>query len=155
MLITKQFIPNYVKANPAGRELKIQLEDVAVFFRKAFEARITFLREREVGTWNCEEFCLANLDSFMSSTRIGKVIHRVRTPLVLVSAYDDPAVEHTMFEELMLAARGNPWIAAHETNDGGHFGFDVAYGKDYIGRIIRLMLDPQVLVTWNGIAEQR
>ena len=74
----------------------------------------------------------------------------VRTPLVLVSAYDDPAVERTMFEELMLTARGNPWIAAYETDDGGHFGFDVAYGKDYIHRIIRLMLDSQVLRTWNG-----
>jgi hypothetical protein len=154
MLITKQFIPHYGKVYPAGQELEIQLEDVAVFFRKAFEDRITFLREREVGTWNRDEFSCANLDSFMTSTRIARVIHRIRSPLVMVSAYDDPAVERTMFQELMLAARGNPWIAAYETNDGGHFGFDVAYGKDYIGRIIRLMLDPQVLRTWNGKAEE-
>jgi hypothetical protein len=53
-----------------------------------------------------------------------------------------------MFEEVKLAAMDNPWIAVYETDDGGHFGFDVVYGKDYVGQIIRLMLDPQVFLNW-------
>ncbi len=149
MLMEKQFIPHFQKVHPAGKELTLQLKDVAVFFRKACEDRITFLREGNAENWNHKDFSLKNLDSFISSTRIAGIINRVRTPLVLVSSIDDPAVDHSMFEEVMLAAGDNPWIVSYQTNDGGHFGFDVAYGKKYIGNIIRLMLDQDVLSTWN------
>lgn len=149
MLIKRQFIPHYRIVHPTDKDFEIQLEDVAVFLRKTWEDRITFLREQGVDTWN-KDFGLADLDSFLTTTKIARVINRVRTPLVLVSSHDDPAVEYTMFEEVLLAAEDNPWIAAYQTDDGGHFGFDVAYGKDYIGQIIGLMLDPQVLRTWNG-----
>jgi hypothetical protein len=60
-----------------------------------------------------------------------------------------------MFEEVVIAAGANPWIAARETDRGGHFAFDVAYGKDYIGRVIRLLLDHQVLSNWGKSAEFR
>jgi hypothetical protein len=148
MLIKMQFIPHYRYIRPDDREFSLRLDDVAVFFRKAFNDRLTFLREHGENTWNSRDFSRENLDSFMTTTRIAGIINRVRTPLVLVSSLDDPAVEHTMFEEVMLAAGDNRWIAAYQTDNGGHFGFDVAYGKDYLDRIIRLMLDQQVLSTW-------
>lgn len=148
MLIKMQFIPHYRYIRPDDREFSLRLDDVAVFFRKAFNDRLTFLREHRENTWNSRDFSRENLDSFMTTTRIAGVINRVRTPLVLVSSLDDPAVEHTMFEEVMLAAGDNRWIAAYQTDNGGHFGFDVAYGKDYLDRIIRLVLDQQVLSTW-------
>jgi hypothetical protein len=149
MLMEKQFIPHFQKVHPAGKELTMQPEDVAVFFRKACEDRITFLRERNTENWNHKDFSLKNLDSFITSTRIAGIVGRVRTPLVFVSSIDDPAVDHKMFEEVMLAGCDNPWIVSYQTNDGGHFGFDVAYGKNYIGNIIRLMLDQDVLSAWN------
>ncbi len=61
--------------------------------------------------------------------------------------------ERWMFVEVVDAAQDNSWIIAYETERGGHFGFDVAYGKEYIGRIIRLMLDPAILDNWNGPIE--
>lgn len=53
-----------------------------------------------------------------------------------------------MFEEVMLAAECNRWIAAYETKNGGHFGFYIAYRKDYLGKIIKLIIDPGILNTW-------
>jgi fermentation-respiration switch protein FrsA (DUF1100 family) len=155
MLIEKQFIPNYRWVHPTDKQFTIRCPDVACFFRKAYEDRISFLREqrRVPDTWNYKDFSLENLESFMATTRIADVIDRVQTPLVLVSSRDDPAVAHRMFEEVVVAAGGNPWIASYETDNGGHFGFDIVYGKDYIGRIIRLMLDPQVLRVWEGSPE--
>jgi hypothetical protein len=150
MLMKKQFVPHYRYVKPADTEFDLKRRDVAVFLRKAFDNRITLLREHNPKTWNRKDFSLEDLDAYMASTRIAGVIDRVHTPLVLVSAFDDPAVQRTMFEEVVLAAESNPWIAAFETEQGGHFGFNMPYGKDYIGGIIRLMMDPQVLRNWNG-----
>ena len=148
-LINKQFVPHYHEAHPEDREFDIKSVDVPVFLRKACDKRISFLRKQNSATWSKKDFSLASLESFMTTTRIARVIGRVETPLVLVSCHDDPAVDHRLFEEVVLAAADNPWVAAYETKDGGHFGFNVVYGKDYLGRIIRLMLEPNVLDTWN------
>jgi hypothetical protein len=150
MLIKKQFVPHYRYVKPADTEFDLKCSDIAVFLRNAFDDRITLLRENKPDTWNTAAFSLEDLDAFMASTRIAGVIGRVRTPLVLVSAFDDPAVERSMFQEVMLAGSDNLWIAMYETKDGGHFGFNMAYGKDYLGGIIRLMMDPQVLGAWSG-----
>lgn len=148
-LIKKQFVPHYRCVNATDTEFDLTCSDVPVFLRNAFDKRITLLREQKPDTWNTE-FSLEGLDAFMASTRIAGVIGRVRTPLVLVSAFDDPAVPRAMFEEVMLAAEGNPWIAALETDQGGHFGFNLPYGKNYLGSIIRLMIDQRVPGTWSG-----
>ena len=151
MLINKQFVTSYRWVKPEEDEFEIKRENVAVFLREACEARITFLREQQriPDTWNYRDFSLENLELFMSATRIAGVVGRVQTPLVLVSSEDDPAVERWMYVEVVDAAEDNPWIVDYETERGGHFGFDVAYGKDYLGRIIRLMLDPDVINNWN------
>ena len=153
MLLKKQFIPHYHLVGSADKGFKLGSREVPVFFRQAFEDRISFLRHRKKENCNSEEFSLQDLDAFMTSTRIAGVIGRVQTPLVLVSAFDDPAVERKMFVEVAQAAEGNPWIAAFETDQGGHFGFNMPYGKDYIGRVVRLMIDPQVLGSWSGAQE--
>ena len=153
MMVKEMFIPHYRLMDSADKGFKLRSRDVAVFFRQAYEDRITVLRNQKDNTWNSEDFSLEDLDAFMTSTRIAGVIGRVQTPLVLVSAFDDPAVQRTMFEEVVLAAEGNPWIAAFETDQGGHFGFNMPYGKDYIGRVVRLMIDPQVLGSWSGAQE--
>ena len=125
---------------------------MAIYFRKAYEDRITFLQERQLNpdTWNHRDFSLGTLDLFITTTRIANVIARVQKPLVLVSSRDDPAVESWMFEEVVKAAGGNLWVTSQETTWGGHFGFDIAYGKEYIGQIIRLMINPDLLRYWLG-----
>jgi hypothetical protein len=155
VLIKEQFIPSYRWIRPEDEEFEIKPVDVAVFLRDACEDRVTFLREQQPipDTWNHRDFSLENLELFMSSTRIAGVVDRVQTPLVLVSSKDDPAVPRWMFVEVVDAAEDNSWIISYETERGGHFGFDVAYGKEYIGRIIRLMLDPEILNNWNGSIE--
>ena len=149
VLINKQFVPHYREVRPEDETIDIKSVDVAVFLREACDKRISFLREQDAATWSKKDFSLASLESFMTTTRIARAIDRVETPLVLVSCLDDPAVDHRLFDEVVLAAADNPWVAAYETKDGGHFGFNVVYGKNYLGRIIRLMLEPNVLGTWN------
>lgn len=147
LLIEKQFVPHYRCIRPSDAAFDLKADQAAVFLRTAFEDRITWLRQHKAGTWN-SEVDLANLDAFLASTRIARVIGRVRTPLVLVSALDDPAVEHPLFAEVAGAAAANAWVAACETDHGGHFGFDVVYGPDYIGHVIRLMMTPGVIGRW-------
>jgi hypothetical protein len=150
MLVKEQFLHHYRLAGPAEGAVTIRSKDMAVFFRQAFEDRITYLRDHRGDSWNSRDFSLEDLNAFMTSTRIAGVIDRVHTPLVLVSAYDDPAVQRTMFEEVASAGGDNQWIAAFETEQGGHFGFNLPYGKDYLGRVLSLMMDPQVLQSWNS-----
>ncbi len=148
-LIKKQFVPHYRFTNTADAGFDLEPNQVAVFLRKAFEDRIAFLRKNTAATWDTDDVDLDDLDAFLASTRIARVIARVRTPLVLVSSFDDPAVKHTMFAEVMQAAGDNPWVAAYETDHGGHFGFDVVYGADYLGNVIQLLMTPRVLGAWN------
>lgn len=148
MLIKKQFVPHYRCIRPADTAFDLEPDQAAVFLRKAFTDRLAWLRQHAGATWN-SDVDLSGLDAFMASTRIAGFIGRVRTPLVLVSALDDPAVGHAQFAEVVQAAEGNRWVAAYETAHGGHFGFDVVYGADYLGRIMRLMMTPQVLHDWR------
>jgi hypothetical protein len=148
VFIKKLFLPSYRLALPDG-DLELERRDLAVFLWQACEARLGFLRERRPRTWK-REFSLEDLGGFMASTRIAEVIDRVRTPLVLLSARDDPAVPRVRFEEVLRAAGDNPWIAARETRRGGHFGFHVSYGAEYIGDVLRLMMNPEVLRSWTG-----
>jgi fermentation-respiration switch protein FrsA (DUF1100 family) len=148
VFIKKLFLPSYRMALPDG-DLELERRDLAVFLWEACEARVSFLRERRPRTWN-REFSLEDLGNFMTTTRVADVIDRVRTPLVLLSARDDPAVPRARFEEVLRAAGDNPWIAARETRRGGHFGFHVSYGAEYIGDVLRLMTNPEVLRNWTG-----
>jgi len=148
MLIQQQFLPSYRLVSPDG-DLELEKKNLAVFLRDAFEDRIRVLRERRTSTWN-DDFSLADVESFMTTSRIADVIERVQTPLVLLNARDDPAVPSAQFQQVAEAARGNPWVLPYESRRGGHFGFDVVYGPGYVGRLIRLMLDPEVIRTWAG-----
>lgn len=152
ILVEDQFIPSYLQVTREDKNFEIPQDEVALFFRKAYEDRIAFLQEQHVtaDTWNHKDFSLENLDLFMATTSMANVIDRVQTPLVLLNSRDDPAVEHRTFQELVQVAKGNPWVLGYETKRGGHFGFDVAYGKDYVGRIIQMMLDPELLRNWLG-----
>ena len=147
LLIEKQFVQHYRLICPSDTTFDLKADQAAVFLRKAFEARITRLRQQKADTWNWE-IDLTDLDTFMASTRIAGFVGRVRTPLVLVSALDDPAVEHPLFAEVAKAAAGNSWVAVYETDHGGHFGFDMVYGSDYLERVIRLMMTPEVIDHW-------
>ena len=153
MLVENRFIPAFERARP-GATVGIPERDLAVFFRISYEARVEQLRRQRLSAeaWN-RDFSLRDLDEFLATTRIRRVVDRVETPLVLVSARNDPAVERWMFEEVVEAAGDDPWVASYETDLGGHFGFNVVYGGEYLGRVIRLMVDPKVLGSWNG-AEQ-
>jgi pimeloyl-ACP methyl ester carboxylesterase len=148
--VQERFIPSYRAVRPEGhQDLTIARRDVPVFLREAMEARIAFLRDAAPPSWN-PEFSLDDLDAFMATTRIAAVIAQVTTPLVLLSARDDPAVDAAMFREVAEAAAGNPWVLAYETPHGGHADFDAAYGPDYLNAIFRRLSDPGVLHTWTG-----
>ena len=149
LLIKNQFVPHFQFVDPTSSNLNLMRRDVPVFLRNAFEERIARLRDCGDASWNGADFSLAGLEKYMASTRIAGVLQQVRTPLLLVSAFDDPLVERSMFVELLAVAQENSWIMAYETLDGGHFGFDVAYGPDYIGRLTRLMMNPHVLASWS------
>jgi predicted alpha/beta-fold hydrolase len=149
LLALAQFLPSFRLVAPDAEPPGLERDDLPVVFRRYYAERIAFLRESAPADWPAD-FSLESLEAYMETTRIARVIDRVPTPLVLLSARDDPAVPRELFREVVDAAEGNAWVVAHETNQGGHFGFDVAYGAGFLDGVLRLMLDPQVLRTWNG-----
>lgn len=149
MLVDRQFVPGYQLVRPLEADYVIPTPQIPIFFWDRFEARLAFLRGSGTRDWN-RDFGRAGLPGFLRGTRIARVIERVRTPLVLLSAEDDPAVFSEAFREVVAAAEGNPWILARETPEGGHFGFDVPYGKGYLQDVISLMVDPRILAGWRA-----
>jgi len=147
--MTERFIPSYQAVRLGGPTLTIERPDVPVFLHAGMEARVTFLRENMPENWN-PAFSVDNLEAFMATTRTAAVIDQVTTPLVLLSARDDPAVSRHLFEEVADRAADDPWVLAYQTPHGGHFGFDVAYGPGYLDRILDLMGDPHVVHSWTG-----
>jgi hypothetical protein len=145
----ERFIPSYQAVRLGGPALTIERLDVPVFLHAGMVARVTFLRENTPEDWN-PAFSLDDLEAFMATTRTAAVIGEVTTPLVLLSARDDPAVSHRMFREVADRAADDPWVLAYETPHGGHFGFDVAYGPGYLNGILELMEDPHVVHSWTG-----
>jgi len=148
-LVRTQFVAAYRRLRPSESGFQVESDRIAPVFREAFERRIAFLRERhrDDPTWN-RAVPLTDLDAFLRATRIAGVISAVRAPLVLVSAYDDPAVSRDQFGEVAAACADNGWIALHETLAGGHFAFEVPYGPDYLGNLLRLLADPAVVRNW-------
>jgi hypothetical protein len=149
-VIEKQFIAHYLRLNPTHLNFSLPPERVPLFFHSAFENRLELLRTqpRIPDTWNYAVIRLDSLDAFMQTTRIAGVIQEVQTPLVLLSARDDPAVPYSQFQSVAEAAAGNTWVLCHAVDHGGHFAFAEVYGKAYLGRVLRLMLDQQVLEGW-------
>lgn len=148
VLMAEQFLPHYAAAH--HEKLHVEPEEIAEFLHRACVRRIDRLREKPPGTWNMRDIRLDDLDAYIASTRIAGVIGQVATPLVLVSAYDDPVVERGTFKEVANAAANNPWVLCYETEQGGHFGFDVAYGGAYLGKLLRLITDPELLRRWTS-----
>lgn len=153
-LVDHQFVPGYRRARPDDADFELPTPRVPLLLWDRFEARLAFLRRSGPADWD-PGVSRAGLSAFVASTRIAAVIDRVRTPLVLLSAQDDPAVPSDAFAEVAEAAAGNPWVLAYETPEGGHFGFDVPYGAGYLGDVIELMLDPRVLGSWRGAGHRR
>lgn len=146
-LIAKQFLPSYQRV-AGGGPYELPIEQVALRFNASYERRLRDLRRSAPRDWN-RDFSRADLDGYMETTRSARVIDRVRTPLVLLSARDDPAVRIASFREVAEAAADNPWVLAYEARQGGHFGFDVAYGREYVMRVFELLMRPDVLTNWN------
>jgi len=149
LLLSRQFVPGYRRLRPEDEDFEIPSESIPTFLWRAFEDRLGFRRRSRRLHWN-HDFTLESLPAFLRTTRIEAVVDRVRTPLLLLSAEDDPAVRRESFREVVDAASSNPWILAYEAERGGHFGFDMAYGRGYLGELLRLMIDPTLMQSWNA-----
>ncbi len=145
VLIQDQFLPSYRRARGEDDGFAIAEDEIALFLYRAMDKRLQGLRRAP--RW-ASEFRRDSLAAYVTTTRTAAVIDRVRTPLVLLSAEDDPAVPRESFAAVAEAAAGNPWVIASESPRGGHFGFDVPYGSAYVGDLIRVLLDAATLASW-------
>ncbi len=147
LLIGQQFIPSYRRALGDDDDgFALAEGEIAPFLYQAMEERIG--RLRGAPSWS-PDMARDSLAAYVTTTRVAAVVDRARTPLVLLSSQDDPAVPSASFAEVAEAAGGNPWVIAYESPRGGHFGFDVAYGSDYVGDLIRVLLDAGTLASWT------
>jgi hypothetical protein len=149
LLIDRQFVPGYRSVRPDLPDFQLASEAIPLAFWGGFEGRLDFLRRHGGPAWNAD-FSRADLPRYLATTRVAPLIDRVRTPLLMLSAEDDPAVPSAAFQEVATAAAENPWVLAYETGEGGHFGFDVPYGAGYLEELIELMIDPRIFAHWRG-----
>lgn len=150
-LLVNEFIPHYRQINPGHTRFELPREKIPVFFHKAFENRLTVLREQQSRThpWNAE-FSRRDLNAFMRSTRIAVLIDRIRTPLVLLHAAGDPIASQSDFTGIARIAEGNPWIISELAESGLHAGYTSVYGRDYLQNLLEVMQDPDVLRNWRA-----
>lgn len=75
------------------------------------------------------------------SRSAGNKLDRVRTPLLIVTAANDPLIPAQDLADL-LATVDNPNVAALILPGGGHIGF-AAYSRDYYFKLIYSFFDPR------------
>jgi len=69
------------------------------------------------------------------------VAQHIQTPLSVFHAYDDTVVGAHHWYRFMVAAQGNKNITGMITPDGGHWGSAAAYGREWVGCMIKTYVD--------------
>ena len=91
-----------------------------------------FDRSRLVGARNVFEFDdvvtapvhgFASARDYYTRSSSRRFLQRIRTPTLLLSAFDDPFLPRTVLAEIREAASGNPCLTAEFHERGGHVGF--------------------------------
>ena len=78
-----------------------------------------------------------NVSEYVSMCDATRLAQDIEVPLYLIHAHDDPAVSDAHFYRFMLAAKGNKFIRGTIFDDGGHWGFSAAYGREWVASIIK------------------
>ncbi|GEM_PF-4633556 len=76
--------------------------------------------------------------TFCDTNRIAEAIKK---PLYVLHAHDDAVVLNHHFYRFMLAGHENNFISGTILADGGHWGFSSAYGRNWIGCVIKTYVD--------------
>lgn len=111
------------------------------FFYTQFENRLKQLREerRKLGRHEYalpESVSLGNFEEWSSSQDLPDLMPRIRTPLLMIHAHDDPVIPIEDFYKTQARAYRNPHIQTRVFPEGGHWGFGAAYGVPWIRSIL-------------------
>jgi len=108
-------------------------------FYKNFGERLNrlSLAGSEKQSWN-QGVAMSSVEDYLetSSAIVPADMDRVKVPLVVVHAKNDPLVPFTQFEEFAKREDANPRILTLAVDQGGHFGFASPYGDDWINELI-------------------
>jgi predicted alpha/beta-fold hydrolase len=111
-------------------------DQVPVFFYNAFESRLKFLRTQPT----TEGLDLSSVETYSYSCNLSHWITKVKTPLVMIHAADDPSVAYQQFQELEFLGKKNPNILFVGLENGGHWGFVEAFTARWVADIINRAL---------------
>ena len=121
-------------AGELGHPVKIPLADFGKFYYRAFEKRLPMIAAR-APSW----VDASSVESYIRSTDLYPQLDSIRRPLIMVHAKDDVLVPYTQHQEVMRRTASNPWVLTHHTRRGGHWAFTVAYGREWVAKMIDLV----------------
>ena len=80
------------------------------------------IRELDEGVTR-RQYGYDSVDAYYAAASSDQRLPQIRTPLLLLNAYDDPIVPGLSLERAIAAARANPDIVFALTSHGGHLGW--------------------------------
>ncbi|MBI2146790.1 alpha/beta hydrolase [Candidatus Woesearchaeota archaeon] len=82
-----------------------------------------------------------NISEYLVLSDANIVAQHIQVPLFVVHADDDEVVPAHHYHRFRLAARGNRYVGGEITANGGHWGFSAAYGREWVGCLIKTYID--------------
>lgn len=83
----------------------------------------------------------ATIPEYLVLNDANLVAQHIQTPLYVFHAHDDTVVGAHHWYRFMVAAHGNSRVSGMITSDGGHWGFSAAYGREWVGCVIKTYVD--------------
>ncbi len=82
-----------------------------------------------------------SMNDYLQRSDANRIAAGVGTPLFLIHASDDSVVPQHHWYRFMTAAGGNNNVAGMMMTNGGHWGFVGAYGREWVGCMIKVYAD--------------
>lgn len=126
----------------------LKKKKAGVFFYNELARRLEFLRGQNLSHWN-EAVSLNSVEEYIqtSSALLFPKIDPL-APVIVVHGHNDPVVPYNQFKKFQKAHWESPQVLTKGTFFGGHWGFTVTYGDqwmlDYLNRMIELGNPPEI-----------
>jgi predicted alpha/beta-fold hydrolase len=132
----QSYFNKVLKRYDADKSLYLSTKTSGALFTKRFMMRVNSIKIDENAPWNPAVRRSSVEDYLQDSAVLINEIDKVKVPIVLVHAEDDPLVPYGPFRALAQRERDNPNILTHGSKFGGHWGYFSAYGSSWVESVI-------------------
>jgi predicted alpha/beta-fold hydrolase len=114
--------------------------ELGQMFYRSYIKRIEFLKKNPGENWN-PAISLDSFEDYLRTSNLLTLNLDLKTHLVAVHSKNDPAVPFSQFDRFNKMYAENPNVETHAIKYGGHFGYTVTYGRDWIAALVKYARD--------------